>query len=135
MARIRKTPREAVQRSGSPGERHRQDVQASVSPATESLTIYFDGACIPVNPGGTATGAFRILTRNGEVVHSDKFLVCRGPVATNNVAEWAGLLATLRWVRAQFPGSLHFEIRGDSQLVIHQLNGRWRCQKAHLQPY
>jgi ribonuclease HI len=96
--------------------------------------IEFDGACGPVNPGGVATYGWRLLGPGDRVLAVDSGEVCRGPGATNNVAEWQALVFALRHLAGQgWKGTL--QIRGDSLLVINQLNGRWRCRKEHLRPY
>jgi ribonuclease HI len=96
--------------------------------------IYFDGACGPVNPGGVATFGWRFIAPNGRTLASDHGEVCRGPGATNNVAEWHALLRALRFLADRgWRGRL--QIYGDSRLVINQLTGRWKCHKGHLRRY
>jgi probable phosphoglycerate mutase len=48
-------------------------------------------------------------------------------VATNNVAEYSGLVAGLRTAAAVDPGA-HVHVRMDSQLVVEQMAGRWRIR-------
>lgn len=88
-------------------------------------SLYFDGACHG-NPGPSAGGAvLRIETRmepklvQGGVFHG-----------TNNQAEYSGLISGLH--EALKAGVRHIEIRGDSKLVVEQVNGRWRAKQAHL---
>ncbi len=50
---------------------------------------------------------------------------------TNNEAEWLALRATLRFAR-QFHPQEHIQIYSDSQLIVNQFNGRWRCQNPRL---
>jgi ribonuclease HI len=93
--------------------------------------IYFDGACEPVNPGGVATFGWRLVAPGGRLVASDWGEVCRGPGATNNVAEWHALWRALQFLAEQgWRGRL--QIYGDSQLVLNQLTGRWKCHKEYL---
>ncbi len=47
---------------------------------------------------------------------------------SNNVAEYAGVLHVLRYLSSRPPGRV--TIRGDSKLVINQLNGKWRVRKG-----
>jgi len=98
-----------------------------------TLTLYFDGLCEPVNPGGIACFGWLLLDERGQVVQEGNGVEARGPDATNNVAEWAALERGLRAAAALRPESL--EIRGDSQLVINQLTGSWRMNAVHLRPY
>jgi ribonuclease HI len=54
-------------------------------------------------------------------------------VATNNVAEYRALVAALEAARA-FPAR-RVRIRADSQLLVRQLEGRYKVKQAHLRPY
>lgn len=51
---------------------------------------------------------------------------------TNNQAEYLALLAGLRQVAEWHPSRL--EVCLDSELVVHQLNGRYRVRNADLRP-
>jgi len=53
-------------------------------------------------------------------------------VATNNVAEYRGLLAALGWARAKGLTSLH--VRSDSLLLVQQMLGNYKVKNAGLQP-
>ena len=53
-------------------------------------------------------------------------------MATNNVAEYNGLLAALRWAMASGITSLH--IRSDSELLVKQMKGEYRVKHPGLQP-
>ncbi len=52
--------------------------------------------------------------------------------ATNNVAEYAALLAALE--RARALGVERLEVRSDSQLVVEQMKGAYKVKAAHLKP-
>jgi ribonuclease HI len=54
------------------------------------------------------------------------------PLATNNVAEYNGLLAALRWAAANGVSTLH--IRSDSELLVKQMKGQYRVKNPGLQP-
>jgi ribonuclease HI len=54
------------------------------------------------------------------------------PHATNNVAEYEGLLAALRWCQAQGIKALH--VRSDSLLLIQQMRGVYRVKSDGLKP-
>lgn len=98
------------------------------------LKLYFDGSCEPKNPGGIAGYGWRLVDMDGNEVKSAHAEVCRGPGATNNIAEWAGVTAGLRYLDEQgWTGEL--EICGDSQLVIYQLIGKYKVRKETLMPY
>ena len=52
--------------------------------------------------------------------------------ATNNVAEYNGLISGLRVAREHEASSVH--VRMDSKLVVEQMSGRWKIKHAGLQP-
>jgi probable phosphoglycerate mutase len=54
-------------------------------------------------------------------------------VATNNVAEYSGLLAGLRAAKEVAPDA-EVEVRMDSKLVVEQMSGRWKIKHPALQP-
>ena len=54
-------------------------------------------------------------------------------VTTNNVAEYQALVAALEAAR-EFPAR-GVRVRADSQLLVRQLEGRYRVKQAHLKPY
>ena len=57
---------------------------------------------------------------------------------TNNEAEYMALLAGLEAVlgrleaQDQDPGEVLLEVRGDSQLVVQQLNGNWKAKNPRM---
>jgi ribonuclease HI len=53
-------------------------------------------------------------------------------IATNNVAEYNGLLAALRWAKEHGHTTVH--IKADSLLVIEQMRGRFKVKHPGLQP-
>ncbi len=53
-------------------------------------------------------------------------------VATNNVAEYNGLLAALTWALDQDVSRLR--IRSDSELLVKQMRGEYRVKNAGLLP-
>ncbi|AKJ13522.1 acid phosphatase [Streptomyces incarnatus] len=54
-------------------------------------------------------------------------------VATNNVAEYRGLVAGLRAARALDPAA-RIHVRMDSKLVIEQMSGRWKIKHPDMKP-
>ena len=52
------------------------------------------------------------------------------PSASNNVAEYTGLIKCLK--AAHELGMTHFVMTMDSLLVVSQLKGTWSCQSSHL---
>jgi ribonuclease HI len=89
---------------------------------------WFDGACEPVNRGGTATFGVMIKDNDGTVLLKEHGLVGKGSQMSNNVAEYAGVLHILKYLSSRPPGRV--TIHGDSNLVINQLNDKWRVHKG-----
>jgi ribonuclease HI len=79
------------------------------------------------NPGPAAFGAYIVLS-DGSTVELKGFI----PHSTNNVAEYNGLLAALRWAVEQRVSNLH--IRADSELLVKQMKGLYRVKNPGLLP-
>lgn len=90
------------------------------------ITIYFDGLCQPVNPGGVATYGF-VVYHDNEVIKKGYGVVGKGKGMTNNVAEYTGLKKALMWVNSQGITD-KITIKGDSRLVINQVKGKWKVK-------
>ncbi len=88
--------------------------------------LFFDGGSRG-NPGPAAWG-YTITDASGEVVARQGRAI---GVATNNVAEYGGLIAGL--ARAVDLGIRNLLVHGDSKLVIEQMAGRWRVKAPGLQ--
>lgn len=91
------------------------------------VTAYFDGGSRG-NPGPAGWGAY-IVDGNGAVLAE---LSGALGVATNNVAEYNGLIAALEWAVAQGLTELH--VKGDSQLLVEQMRGNYRVKNEGLIP-
>ena len=89
---------------------------------------WFDGACEPVNPGGTASFGVIVKGENGTVLLREHGVLGKGKAMSNNVAEYAGVRHVLRYLASRSSGRA--TIHGDSNLVINQLNGKWRVRKG-----
>ena len=81
------------------------------------------------NPGPAGFGALVRDASTGEVLAER--LGALG-VATNNVAEYAGLIAGL--TAAAELGAEDVEVRMDSKLVVEQMSGRWKIKHPGLRP-
>ncbi|MGW3041861.1 bifunctional RNase H/acid phosphatase [Kitasatospora sp. NPDC001159] len=82
------------------------------------------------NPGPAGYGA---VVRNGDtgqlVAEAAEFI----GHATNNVAEYRGLIAGLRAARELDPDA-SVDVRMDSKLVVEQMSGRWKIKHPDMQP-
>jgi ribonuclease HI len=91
------------------------------------VRAYIDGGARG-NPGPAGYGV-RIEDADGSLIEE-----LHGPlgIATNNVAEYNGLLAALRWAIAHGHRELH--IRADSELLVKQMRGEYKVKNPGLQP-
>jgi ribonuclease HI len=94
----------------------------------DMITIYFDGLCRPENPGGVATYGY-VIYQNGKKVKSGYGVVGSGAGMTNNIAEYSALKHAVEWA-TRHGGDDEITIKGDSQLVIHQMNGTWQIKSG-----
>ncbi|WP_240661316.1 MULTISPECIES: bifunctional RNase H/acid phosphatase [unclassified Streptomyces] len=82
------------------------------------------------NPGPAGYGAVVSDAATGEtLVEAAEYI----GVATNNVAEYRGLLAGLTAARELDPGA-RVHVRMDSKLVIEQMTGRWKIKHPAMKP-
>ena len=91
------------------------------------ITAYIDGGARG-NPGPAGYGVY-IQGPDGAVVAE---LHGGLGIATNNVAEYNGLLAALRWAKEHGHGTVH--IKADSLLIVEQMRGRFKVKHPGLQP-
>jgi ribonuclease HI len=91
------------------------------------ITAYIDGGARG-NPGPAGYGA-RIENEAGEVLAE---LHGGLGIATNNVAEYNGLLAALKW--AVDHGERDVLVRADSELLVKQMRGEYKVRHPGLQP-
>ena len=94
---------------------------------TTSYVMYFDG-CSKSNPGPSGAGA---------VIYQDDIEIwCKavyvGDKATNNVAEYSGLITGLEEANNREISNL--VVRGDSMLVIKQMKGEYKVKSLSLYP-
>ena len=91
------------------------------------IVAYTDGGARG-NPGPAGFGV-RIERGDGTLV--DEFHESIG-IATNNVAEYRGLIAALEWARAH--GERDVLVRSDSLLLVQQMLGNYKVKHPGLQP-
>nr|WP_300960789.1 bifunctional RNase H/acid phosphatase [Nocardioides abyssi] len=96
---------------------------------SRSVVVEADGGSRG-NPGPAAYGAVLKDADTGEVIAEDGSTIGR---ATNNVAEYSGLIAGLRLAVEHAPGA-SVEVRMDSKLVVEQMSGRWKIKHPDMQP-
>jgi probable phosphoglycerate mutase len=82
------------------------------------------------NPGPAAYGAVLKDGATGEVIAEAAEVI---GVATNNVAEYRGLIAGLELAAEHAPDA-EIEVRMDSKLVVEQMSGNWKIKHPSMQP-
>jgi probable phosphoglycerate mutase len=94
-----------------------------------SVVIEADGGSRG-NPGPAAYGAVLKDADTGEVIAEEGSVI---GVASNNVAEYNGLIAGLR-LAADLAPEADVEVRMDSKLVVEQMSGNWKIKHADMLP-
>ena len=96
----------------------------------ETWTLYFDGAAWP-NPGPNCSFGYH-LHHNEELVASVSGIVQEPGEKSNNSAEYAGLAAGFKeFLNRKTDTYSELNVFGDSQLVINQMNGKWKIRPDH----
>jgi len=90
--------------------------------------LFFDG-CSKGNPGRAGAGAVLYNEDGAEVFAESAFV---GHTATNNEAEYTGLILGLN--EAIKRGITELCVCGDSQLVIRQMQGKYKVNSPKLIP-
>lgn len=91
------------------------------------IVAYIDGGARG-NPGPAGYGV-RVEAADGTLL--DELHGGLG-IATNNVAEYNGLLAALQWAVDHDQRRVH--IRADSELLVKQMRGEYKVKNPGLQP-
>lgn len=104
-----------------------QPVVSTVSQGVSMPVVYTDGGSRG-NPGPSAAG-YVLVDEQGEVVdQGGEYL----GITTNNQAEYQGVRLGLEAALAR--GWQTIEVRVDSMLVVHQLNGVYKIKNRELWP-
>ena len=90
--------------------------------------LHTDGAC-KGNPGPSGVGIALYKPGATEPTHT---VAERIPNTTNNVAEYAAFIRGLK--EALLRGAERLEVRTDSELMAHQLNGRYKVSAPQILP-
>lgn len=100
------------------------------------MPCFFDGAC----PGNQferkePMRAAYVIEDRGFVRDVPDLVTPKGPVRSNNIAEYYGLIYLLRHLsdlETRSERKATYLICGDSQLVIRQITGRYQVRTEHL---
>ena len=91
------------------------------------ITAFFDGGARG-NPGPAGYGVYIVDDQNTVLAELSGSL----GVATNNVAEYHGLIAALEWAANR--DLKQIAIKGDSLLLIEQMRGNYKVKNEGLKP-
>jgi ribonuclease HI len=94
-------------------------------PAPHGIVAYIDGGARG-NPGPAGYGV-RVETERGDLI--EEFCAFLGST-TNNIAEYNGLLAALRYANEH--GHRTVRIKSDSELLVKQMLGQYRVKNPGL---
>jgi ribonuclease HI len=110
------------------------------------VVLHFDGASRG-NPGISGAGAcVRVKTRDPSSVKEMHIRHFVGMKCTNNVAEYNGLLQGLKGIstvveeyalrssQSTTLKNVSVNIKGDSNLIINQMNGLYQCKHENMKP-
>jgi ribonuclease HI len=114
------------------------EIRLTIRRHTVDYTITFDGGSRNNgSPDAEGYGSYEISTATGRT----EIIRLTFPAGTtNNEAEYKSLIASLedlvgRIQRAnRAVGGFTLELRGDSALVLNQVQGTWKTKKEHLRP-
>jgi ribonuclease HI len=96
-------------------------------PVDPKAILWADGYSEP-NPG---IGCYGWIAKDGgKEIASDKGLI--GENVTNNEAEFQALIEALTWANNR--GLMHVIVHMDSNLVVNQVRGDWKCSSVNLKP-
>lgn len=91
----------------------------------KTFTGYFDGSSVP-NPGEMTIGGKIVDEENNDICSYSRTL----GQGTNNIAEYLSLIELIQY--AQEKGIKKIIIKGDSLLVVNQVNGSWRAKDSKM---
>lgn len=94
------------------------------------ITIYSDGGSRG-NPGRAAYG-FIILDNEKSVVYKEGKYI---GIATNNVAEYMGVVKSLEWVNNNLKNIASINIIVDSELLAKQMTGVYKIKNEQLKAH
>lgn len=93
----------------------------------ETLIVHIDGA----SRGNPGPAAYAVVVKDGGG-HPVASLSAQLGKATNNFAEYQALLAALRYAREK--GKRRLRVMSDSELLVRQIEGRYRVRNPDLKP-
>jgi len=108
---------------------------SATSGTAPAIVVFFDGLCEPRNPRGVPCYGYVIYS--GQEKIGDGFGLASEPwswQASNNVAEYQALIKALEWLLEHSHQDASVIIKGDSQLVINQMQGTYAVNAPRIMP-
>lgn len=96
--------------------------------SAQEAILFFDGAAKP-NPGRGGAG-FVLFDAHGRLLEQRSIDIIKHRNCTSNQAEYCGLILGLECAQEFHIRSLL--VKGDSQLVVNQMNGAWNVKSQNL---
>lgn len=90
---------------------------------------HFDGSCGPQNPGGEM-GMGAVVMCEGEEIFKHSSKISSGKENSCNAAEYLALIKILEFLIDTDKTNEKIIIKGDSMLVVQQMNGVWRIKEG-----
>lgn len=87
--------------------------------------LYFDGSAKGDKFGGAGT----VIYKDRKRIWQHSRTLVEQPMSCN-VAEYAGLINGLKWLKREGLENEEIEVQGDSKLVIMQMFSHWRIKKG-----
>ena len=99
----------------------------------DKLIMYTDGGSRG-NPGPSAIGIVFVDARTGETLKKYGERIGKG---TNNEAEYKAVIFALKKAKALYgkekAKAMEVEVRADSELLVRQLEGKYKLSTKHIQ--
>jgi ribonuclease HI len=106
------------------------------------ITAHFDGACEPVNPGGTGSYAFIVFDNDNKVIYHEAKIICpsyyflpntvfKPTTSSVNVSEYAACICLMTYLLQNGYREESILVYGDSKLVINQMSDIWKIGQGH----
>jgi ribonuclease HI len=93
------------------------------------ISVYTDGGSRG-NPGVSGFGVVILDEKHQPIYQTSKFI----GVKTNNEAEYLALIEALTWVRDHQTEFTAVKFYSDSQLLVRQINGRYKVKAPNIKP-
>lgn len=97
------------------------------------IRAYFEGSCNPNKDGGLMI--YETIIYRDYIEVRERIYILEKYIASNNIAEYAGLIAVLKWILANYIPNEDIYIFTDSQLVEGQLMKAWNLKSGKYKPY